>query len=88
MTFKIFLFKIINRLGSFKSRIRGFYYRVFFKDCGVRFNVRGKMYLYNPQNVYVGRNVTIGPYCRIETVETTDADKKPKLKIGDDMPDI
>lgn len=83
MISKMILFKVINRLKTYTAKIRGGYYRLFFKKCGASLYVRGKVFLHYPQNICVGKNVTIGPYCRIETTESTNSSIKPLLEIGD-----
>jgi acetyltransferase-like isoleucine patch superfamily enzyme len=78
----IILSKILIRISGYISRIRGLYYSVFFKKCGSRLYIKGKIFLNLPHNAILGKNIIIGPYCRIETVENNTDKVLPILTIG------
>lgn len=83
MNVKYILIKAIRRYDIYLSKIIGFYYANFFKDCGSSLYIRGRIYLSNPQNISIGKSVTIGPNCRIETVVDYSDKRRPILTIGD-----
>lgn len=61
-----------------------FYYSFKFGEFGKGSTIQGKVYVTSPSNIYIGKNCSIGPYCRIETFTNYGRQlTEPKLIIGD-----
>ena len=73
----LFLFRIIAR------KIRYYYYSLFLGSAGKEILFQGKVYFNNPKHIFIGDNVFIGPFCRIETYKNNNL--KPKLSIESDV---
>lgn len=60
-------------------------YSFTFGEFGKGSTIKGKVYLISPSNIFIGKNCSIGPYCRIETFTNYGEQlTEPKLIIGDD----
>ncbi len=62
--FKSFIFSLIESLirnvsGGFGEKIRYFWYKRRFRNCGKNVRIKESVIIYNPQNIEVGSNVVI-----------------------------
>lgn len=65
-------------------RITRFYYTYRFGAFKKHSIIKGKIFLTNPENIYISEHCQIGPYCRLETFPNYGNQKSyPKLIIKD-----
>lgn len=75
------IFKKIYKISFILiNKIYRFYFKFKFGHFGKGSTIKGKIWLTNPSNIYIGEYTQIGPYCRIETFPQYK--NKPKLIIG------
>lgn len=71
--------------SSLIKKAKWFYHMSLFGEFGKGSSIKGKIHLNNPSNIYIGKNCSIGPYCRIETYTNYGGKLvEPKLIIEDD----
>jgi acetyltransferase-like isoleucine patch superfamily enzyme len=76
--------KLYNISLKLIIKIRWIYFTLLFKEYGNGSRIQGRVYISNPEFIFIGKKTSIGPFCRLETfpnygkVRTT-----PKLFIGD-----
>ncbi len=78
-------------LGTFTNKLRHkirrliteLWYRQIFKSIGRGCTISSPVHYSSPENIEIGNNVFIGPYCRVETFPRyADAKTSPHLSIG------
>ena len=66
------------------KKVKWLYYSLTFGEFGKGSTIEGKVYFISPSNIFIGKNSSIGPYCRIETFSNYGKQlTEPKLIIGD-----
>jgi acetyltransferase-like isoleucine patch superfamily enzyme len=76
--------KIKNIFNFFSRRIMRYYFNFIFGGFGKSSYIKGKVWLTDPVNIFIGKSCQIGPYCRLETFSNYGSLKSnPKLIIGD-----
>lgn len=65
------------------NRLRYYYYDNLLGSLGKKVLFKAKVFFYNPENISIGDNVFIGPFCRIETYNSFSS--RPILSIESDV---
>ena len=78
-------YKLMNKFYySLNKILFAPYYRVLFGEFGKNSFIKGKIWLTNPENIFIRKYCNIGPYCRLETFSNYGNNiTKPKLTIGE-----
>lgn len=72
------LVAIRNKKGNFGILLRYLLLRSLARYCGENVSIRENVYLFNPENISIGDNVSIHPMCYIQP-------GKGSIKIGNDV---
>jgi acetyltransferase-like isoleucine patch superfamily enzyme len=76
--------KIVNTPFYLVQKVQSFFYSFKFGEFGIGSIINGKVYVVGPSNIFIGKNCSFGPNCRIETYANYgEQSLKPKLIIGD-----
>lgn len=76
--------KILNTHFYLVQKVKGFFYSFKFGEFGLGSTINGKVYVVGSSNIFIGKNCSFGPNCRIETYANYgEQSLEPKLIIGD-----